>query len=332
MHFLDPYNITIDWSTSVVRKKSIIFEDFKVIENDVAYMFSKLVVTINRYNMIKHHYDVTISFGDDYGFSINFCNYPDNERVIISSIRFNDIRKILGKSLLDNWESNEPVTVKLDSVISWTPAKLQSVGNLILDRNTLYTALEHRKHFGSHVTVTQKVKDFILDTEDDEFYSHNGMLVPRIKRAIDVNIKTKRPCMGASSLTCQLMKNSLLTPEKTFRRKIIEAILALIAENKYGLSKDDIMQLYVDMVETGPDTYGLDDGARLYFGKSFEDLNELEVAVMSYLLCNPVNFYDAVKNDSKLLRMKLPAYLSQIKGLTPNYIDFAPPLGRYMLK
>lgn len=76
-------------------------------------------------------------------------------------------------------------------------------------------------------------------------------------------------------------------------------------------------------MEMGPNTYGLNDGARLYFGKKFDDLSEIELAVMSYLISNPVHFYKAVQNNAKLLHMKLPAYLAQIKGLSPDYIDFA---------
>lgn len=331
-YFLGPYDLAVAWESCSLRKKTIIFTNFRLGEGKYIYCIPKLSVRINKFNISKKYCDLTLRFEDDYDFTVSASNYPDKEHIIVDGITFNAIRKIMGPSELDNWSSNVPVHVDIYNDINWTPANLVPVGNLELTAESFRNALISRNHMGTIIEPTQKVKDFILETEDETFYQNKGLIIKRLKRAVNINISTNRPHMGASSLTCQLIKNAILVPDKTFRRKFIEALMALITENYYHTAKDDIMQLYVNMVETGPNTYGLEDGARLYFGKSFEDLSKLEVAVMSYLLSNPVHFYNAVLKNAKLLHMKLPAYLDQIKGMSPAYIDFAPPLGRYMLR
>lgn len=116
-----------------------------------------------------------------------------------------------------------------------------------------------------------------LAAEDAEFYSHKGFSVRGILRALINNIK-KGELSGGSTITQQLVKNTLLSPEKTITRKIKEIILAMQVERVF--SKDQILEMYLNEVSYGGTAYGIKEGAQEYFSK---DLNQLTLSEASYL-------------------------------------------------
>jgi len=116
-----------------------------------------------------------------------------------------------------------------------------------------------------------------LAAEDAEFYSHPGFSIKGIIRAAVKNIE-KDELSGGSTITQQLVKNALLTPEKTLTRKIKEIILAMQAERIY--TKDQILEMYLNEVSYGGTAYGIKEGAQEYFSK---DLNQLTLSEASYL-------------------------------------------------
>ncbi|MCW2274318.1 PBP1A family penicillin-binding protein [Rhodoblastus acidophilus] len=121
--------------------------------------------------------------------------------------------------------------------------------------------------------------------EDRRFYSHYGVDPVGIARALARNVTGKGGMQGGSTLTQQLAKNLFLTQERTFSRKIQEAILALWLEHKY--SKDQILELYLNRVYFGSGAYGVDAASLKYFGHPSRDATLAEAAMLAGLMKAP---------------------------------------------
>jgi penicillin-binding protein 1A len=128
----------------------------------------------------------------------------------------------------------------------------------------------------------------LLSIEDRRFYSHFGIDPLGMIRATVVNIFSGRLAQGGSTITQQLAKNLFLSHERTFKRKIQEAMLAVWLE--YELSKDEILSAYLNRVYLGSGAYGIDAAAELYFGKSAKFLTLRESAMIAGLLQAPSRF------------------------------------------
>lgn len=109
----------------------------------------------------------------------------------------------------------------------------------------------------------------------------------------------------------QLIKNALLNGERTFTRKTEEAILTLLMENHYGTGKQDILEIYLNMIEFAPDVYGIEDAALFYFDKSSSKLNAIEVIVLTYIIPRPIHFYEALQQKTEQLRRNLLQHIRQ---------------------
>lgn len=138
----------------------------------------------------------------------------------------------------------------------------------------------------------------VMGIEDRRFYSHFGIDPIGLARAMWVNIRVGRFAQGGSTITQQLAKNLFLTPDKTIRRKVQEAMLALVIE--YRHDKDEIMSAYLNRVYYGSGAYGIDSAARTYFGKPAKDLTLWESAVLAGLLKAPSRY--APTTNPKLAR------------------------------
>ncbi|GAB5467325.1 MAG: PBP1A family penicillin-binding protein [Rhodospirillales bacterium] len=125
----------------------------------------------------------------------------------------------------------------------------------------------------------------VIAIEDRRYYDHFGLDPLGIARAALVNLRAGRLVQGGSTLTQQLAKNLFLTPERSLKRKIQEALLALQLEGRY--SKEQILTLYLNRVYLGAGTYGVDAAARRYFGKSARDVTLYEAALLAGLLKAP---------------------------------------------
>ncbi|MDO8503919.1 MAG: transglycosylase domain-containing protein [bacterium] len=123
--------------------------------------------------------------------------------------------------------------------------------------------------------------------EDKDFYNHTGFSPRGIARAIFRNI-TRGEATGGSTITQQLVKNALLTPEKTLTRKIKELILAV--EVEVSFSKDQILEMYLNEVAYGGSAYGSEEASQLYFGKSVKNLTLGEAALLAGLPKAPTTY------------------------------------------
>lgn len=126
--------------------------------------------------------------------------------------------------------------------------------------------------------------DATIAIEDQNFYKHHGFSIKGITRAIISNSQGE-PVQGGSTITQQLVKNTLLNPERTARRKIREILLAIMVENVY--TKDEILEMYFNEIPYGGSTYGVEEAARRFFGKSAKDLTLAESALLAGLPAAP---------------------------------------------
>ncbi len=131
----------------------------------------------------------------------------------------------------------------------------------------------------------------ILAIEDRRFYNHFGLDVLGIARAMVTNIRKGRFVQGGSTLTQQLAKNLFLSPDRTLKRKIQEALLALRLEQRF--TKDQIFALYMNRVFLGTGSYGFDAAARQYFGKPASKVSLYEAALLAGLLKAPSRYNPA---------------------------------------
>lgn len=141
--------------------------------------------------------------------------------------------------------------------------------------------------------MPRKLIQAFVAAEDSSFYTHKGIDYFGIFRAAFKNILSMRKKEGASTITQQVTKTMLLTPEKKISRKIKEAILAKRLEDK--LTKDEILYLYLNQIYLGSGAYGVEAAAEVYFGKHVDQLNLAEMAVLAGLPKAP-NAYSPIKN------------------------------------
>jgi penicillin-binding protein 1A len=182
----------------------------------------------------------------------------------------------------------------------------------------------------------------IIATEDSEFYRHGGIDPKGIMRAAVTNVIERKKAQGASTLTQQLAKQVFLTPEKSFRRKINEAFLAVQIEKDF--TKEQIFELYANQVYLGHGAYGVEAGSRLFFGKHAKELTLPEAAVLAAVIrspmyYSPINHADRAKmrRDYVLSRMLKERFISgqqyQQAVASPivlgAYKEEAPRVGAY---
>eukprot|EP01037_Dinobryon_pediforme_P011624 gene11624-11719_t len=142
------------------------------------------------------------------------------------------------------------------------------------------------------------VKQAFISAEDKNFYTHNGIDLEGIARAILANLSGNR--QGASTITQQVAKNFLLGNEKSLNRKAREALLALRIEKNY--SKEKILELYLNEIYLGLGNYGIAAAALNYYGKSVNELTLPEVAYLAALPKGPNNYHPFLKRDRAIQR------------------------------
>ena len=134
--------------------------------------------------------------------------------------------------------------------------------------------------------ISPNLRQAVIVAEDSTFWEHHGFDWQGIRVAIDKNIDRGRLSAGGSTITQQLAKNLYLSPEKSFTRKLQEAILTCRLE--MNLSKERILELYLNVVEWGKGVYGAEAAARRYFGVSASALTKSQAATLAAMLPDPL--------------------------------------------
>ncbi len=140
--------------------------------------------------------------------------------------------------------------------------------------------------------VPERLKQAILAAEDDRFYEHGGVDYMGVLRAAYSNFSAGGVRQGASTITMQVARNFFLTREKTLTRKFSEALLAFKIE--HNLSKDKILELYINQIYLGQRSYGFAAAAQIYFGKSLQEIDIAEAAMLAGLPKAPSTFNPVV--------------------------------------
>lgn len=174
------------------------------------------------------------------------------------------------------------------------PTKLSSpdipVSTKLLDRNgnLIYEIYaETRRSPVELDSLPEYIKNATIAIEDKDFYEHQGFSFSGIARAA-YKIVTRGKIEGGSTLTQQLVKNALLSPERTIRRKVREFFLTVVVEGIY--SKNQILEMYLNQIPYGSTAYGIESASELYFGKPAKELNLAEATLIAGLPQSPTRY------------------------------------------
>lgn len=180
-----------------------------------------------------------------------------------------------------------PDTEELKNVELQTPLRVYSAdGKLISEFG------EKRRTPLTYAETPPEFINALLASEDDGFFEHFGIDLKGLARAVIELIRTGKKKSGGSTITMQVAKNYYLSAEKTFARKFTEILLALKIEQ--SLSKQEILELYINKIYLGKRAYGIEAAAQVYYGKSIKELNLAQLAMIAGLpqapsAANPVN-------------------------------------------
>ncbi len=173
----------------------------------------------------------------------------------------------------------------------------------IYDRTGRYLIYQtgFRHQWVDYDEISDKIVKSTLAAEDSEFYTHHGISLKGIFRAIWLNLKSRSLSYGGSTITQQLVRNLFLTQQKSIWRKIKEIILAIKLEKKY--SKEQILTYYLNVVYYGAGNIGIEAASEFYFGKRAKDLSWDEAASLAAIPKSPSNY--SPTNEENLKRLKI---------------------------
>lgn len=176
-----------------------------------------------------------------------------------------------------------PIANSEDKILNF-----KETGITLTDRNGTpfyYLNNSEESEYVPIANISPNIQKAVVATEDEEFYNHHGISIKGILRSIALNIQSQSFSFGGSTLTQQLIKNTLLTSEKSLSRKLKEAFLSLYIERRY--SKDKILEMYLNTVYFGEGAVGIAEASHRYFGKSPSDLHLSESAYLAGILQSP---------------------------------------------
>lgn len=160
-------------------------------------------------------------------------------------------------------------------------------------------------------SISPDLKRAVIAIEDSNFFFHHGINPGSIARAFLANLEEGRTVEGGSTLTMQLVKNLFLTPERSLSRKVAEAVLALRLEQVF--TKDQILEMYLNQVYWGHNTYGVETAAQSYFNKSASELTLAESAMMAGLIQAPESYSPFI--DYQLAKQRQSVILNRMRRL-----------------
>lgn len=187
-----------------------------------------------------------------------------------------------------------------------------NAGVILLDRNgtpffTFYNA--RTKTIVESDDIPESLKEAVIAVEDKDFYKHQGFSPTAVVRAVITNLEEQDIAIGGSTITQQLVKNALLTPDRNFLRKYQELFLALELDRRYD--KDDILEMYLNTVYFGENAFGIEAAASNYFGKEPSDLTLAESALLAAVLPAP-SAYSPISGDPDIAFKRQEIVLSEM--------------------
>jgi hypothetical protein len=202
------------------------------------------------------------------------------------------------------YNKNKPRDIVLNSTLNKEGLKILKYGEADLNKingNFVYRAIENGKlqrpitvGYGPNYTPLSHISPFlrhaVLTSEDPSFFRHKGFINEAFKQSIIKNIKTKKFARGGSTISMQLVKNVFLTREKTLSRKLEEILLVYVLENQRIASKERMLEVYFNIIEWGPNVYGIAEASRFYFQKYPSELSLKECLFLASIIPSPKKF------------------------------------------
>ena len=203
------------------------------------------------------------------------------------------------------FNKNKPNTIVFDSKINKQNLKITKYGQTNLTKlngEFTYRAIDKgvaqrpvfigtsNPNYTPLDLISPYLQKCVLTSEDPSFMSHRGFINEAFKQSILKNIRTKKFSRGASTISMQLVKNVFLTREKTLSRKLEEILLVYIIENNRITTKQRMLEVYFNIIEWGPNVYGIGEAAQFYFQKKPADLNVRECLFLATIIPKPKKF------------------------------------------
>ena len=171
---------------------------------------------------------------------------------------------------------------------------------------------EEKRTMVSLKDMGEIIKAATIAAEDQSFYQHHGIYFKSIARAAIYDLMGRKVSQGGSTITQQLIKNTVLTPERTFTRKVKEVILSIELEQRF--SKDEILEMYLNEIPYGSNAYGVQAAAQTFFGKDSKRLTLAEAALLASLPKAPT-YYSPYGTNTEDLKGRQEYVLDQMTKL-----------------
>ncbi|GIZ07746.1 transglycosylase domain-containing protein [Flavobacterium sp. UMI-01] len=234
----------------------------------------------------------------DYKLNFKFNKNKPNQLVFDSNIKKDNLR-ILKYGEANLSKINGEFTYR--AIINDVPQRPIFVGAA----NPYFTPLDQIAPF---------LQKCVLTSEDPSFFNHRGFINEAFRQSIAKNIKTKKFARGASTISMQLVKNVFLTREKTLSRKLEEILLVYLLENNRIASKERMLEVYFNIIEWGPDVYGIGEASEYYFQKKPIDLTLNECLYLARIIPSPKKFMYHFNTEGNLkdTSKKVADYITNI--------------------
>ena len=280
---LSPNQIALD-STSEVRINKLKFNPFLAINTDKDTIFT---TKVRIPKMPAQDYISSLPTGlfdnikgmktsGEFDFKLNFMLNKNKPNLATFDSKLNKYNlKILqyGAAKLDKINAD----FEYQALIKDEPQRPIMVGLA----NPNYTPLSQ---------ISPYLQKCVLTTEDPSFMSHKGFVTEAFRTSIIKNLETKKFSRGASTISMQLVKNVFLTRQKTLSRKLEEILLVFMLENNRVVTKQRMLEVYFNIIEWGPDVYGIGEASQFYFQKKPIDLSLNECLFLANIIPSPRKF------------------------------------------
>lgn len=297
--------------------------------------------TVVRLEKLEFSPYVKLDKGDNFGLTIklNKDRFPaDNlfssiPRGLMPSLEGIKVEGDIDYHLLFSFDMDNIDSLQFTSSMKKYPGfKITKFGNVDLrkmqdtftylayDQNVLQRKIlvsETNPNYRKLDDISVYLRNAVLFSEDPSFFRHRGFLESALRESMIKNIKEKRFARGGSTISMQLVKNVFLNREKKLQRKAEEAMIVWLIENNALTSKDRMYEVYLNVIEWGPNVYGAAEAAKFYFGKEPSKLTAEEAIYLAMIIPRPKKFKWCFDDEGKL-RDSYEQYFSTISGRMLN--------------
>ncbi len=225
-------------------------------------------------------------------------------------------------SLQVNLNTNNPDSLQIEPKLISKGFNIQSYGNT--NFSALNDTFTHRvynngvfiksikvgdgKEYVSLINISPFLRWAIITSEDGSFYNHRGFDLEGIRYAMACNIKEKRFARGGSTISQQLIKNLYLSRNKNITRKFEEFLTVWMIENNSIVSKDKMLEIYLNIIEWGPNVYGVKEACHYYFNKKPNEISLQEALFLAYIVPRPTKFKWVFDDENHLKPFMLNSF------------------------